>query len=434
MTTHSATPRRPRAGRVLTATLVAGSIATGLGVAPALAGPEQGGTGTSPATPEQGGTTPTTPSNPEQGGTTPAPAPAPAPEPTPPPEATYNPGPGSVPSPPQEAPYQAPPTTPNYDTTYNPAPPQPYTLPKPTPPVRPIAPPPKKIRVGNFVSDIPQGMSQRDATSVNEWSAYVESKLAQGLISVGVPEDEASRQAAATVIGVALGGTTGAIALGVPAAVTGAVGGAIIGGIGGAIIGSTLPLPVPGAQTLPGAAIGAGVGAAAGAAALGIPAAVVGAVGGGALGGIVAHTLGAGDPGAHPRQPSLPGQPAPHQQRPAPPKVAPPLPNPGGNQFELKVPAPQAQKAGLPAVDYQVNVHGDVHTSATVGDRTVSTGWSAGQAQAPYKALGAAAPQVAATARQLTKQGADHLQKIMPNVHVSWPQETPPAHTAPARR
>ena len=46
--------------------------------------------------------------------------------------------------------------------------------------------------VGNVVADIPAGMSQRDVNSINAWSAYGEAKIAQGLISVGVPEDEAN--------------------------------------------------------------------------------------------------------------------------------------------------------------------------------------------------------------------------------------------------
>ena len=68
-------------------------------------------------------------------------------------------------------------------------------------------------------------LTDRQRVSINEWSAYGEAKIAQGLISVGVPEDEASRQAAATIIGVALGGTAGAAAAGIPAAVVG--GGAV---------------------------------------------------------------------------------------------------------------------------------------------------------------------------------------------------------------
>ncbi|MCZ4538514.1 hypothetical protein O4159_24315, partial [Gordonia terrae] len=101
--------------------------------------------------------------------------------------------------------------------------------------------------------------------------------------------------------------------------------------------------------------IGAAAGAAIGAAALGIPAAIVGGVAGGTAGGLLAHALGAGDPGANPRQPGLPGQPDPNRRAPQPHRPQPaPLPNPGANQFELHLPADQATKAGLPAVHYQV--------------------------------------------------------------------------------
>ncbi|ASR05627.1 hypothetical protein [Gordonia rubripertincta] len=382
------------------ATVLTSSMAIGLGMAaaPALAVPQQGGVTPDGSTPQQGGVTPA---------------------PTPPPAVTA-PGPGSLPAPPQEAPYQAAPT-PDYDTTYTPVAPQQWSAPRPAPPVRPIAPPPEKIRIGNFVTDIPDGLSRRDVNSINAWSAYGEAKIAQGLISVGVPEDEASRQAAATIIGVMAGGTAGAVTLGVPAAVTGAVGGALIGAPVGAIIGATMfPVPFPGANTAPGAGIGAAAGAAIGAAALGIPAAVVGAVAGGTLGGLLAHALGAGDPGANPARPGLPGQ-----QPPAAP-ARPALPNPGANQFEVHIPADQAAKSGLPAVDYTVTNRGDVNVSANIGGQQISAGWTAEQARAPYAALGPAGKQVEQTASSLTRQGADAL-KNLPNVKITWPQEHKPA-------
>ena len=392
------------------ATVLTSSMAIGLGMAaaPALAVPQQGGV--EPSAPQQGGVTPDG-STPQQGGVTPAP--------TPPPAVTA-PGPGSLPAPPQEAPYQAAPT-PDYDTTYTPVAPQQWSAPRPAPPVRPIAPPPEKIRIGNFVTDIPDGMSRRDVNSINAWSAYGEAKIAQGLISVGVPEDEASRQAAATIIGVMAGGTAGAVTLGVPAAVTGAVGGALIGAPVGAIIGASFfPVPFPGANTGPGAGIGAAAGAAIGAAALGIPAAVVGAVAGGTLGGLLAHALGAGDPGANPARPGLPGQ-----QPPAAP-ARPALPNPGANQFEVHIPADQAAKSGLPAVDYTVTNRGDVNVSANIGGQQFSAGWTAEQARAPYAALGPAGKQVEQAASDLTRQGATAL-KNLPNVKITWPQEHTPA-------
>lgn len=418
---------RPRDGhtftshRMIAAAVVAGTLATGFAAGPALAEPEQGGTGQS--TPEQAGTT-STPQAPEQGGTS---------TPTPTPRVT-EPGPGFIPSPPQEAPYQpyvAPQTysEPTYERPYTPAPSRPYTAPRPTAPVKPIAPPPEMMRVGNYVvpvKDIKKqvpGITQAQINSINEWSAYGEAKIAQGLISVGVPEDEASRQAAATIIGVMGGGTAGALALGVPAAVTGAVGGGLIGAGVGAAIGSTLVVPFPGANTGPGTLIGAGAGAAIGAAALGIPAAVVGGVAGGTVGGLLAHALGAGDPGANPAQPRLPGQPAPQ------PRTAPQPAPTGPNQFEVRLAAPDAARAGLPAVDYQVNVRGDVSASVDVAGQTVRAGWSGEQARAPYSALGAGGAKAQETVRQWTEQATDQLSKAVPGLHVAWPgQQKTPAH------
>lgn len=369
----------------VTAAALAATIATGVGAGVAQGVPEQGGT---------------TPNNvPEQGGT----MSGDAPQQTVP---IVEPGPGSIPGPPREAPYQpytAPDST-NCEDAYSPMPQERLTAPRPVRPVRPIAPPPKKIRIGNFVSDIPQGMSIRDVNSINAWSAYGESKIAQGLISMGVPEDEASRQAAATIIGVMMGGTAGAVTAGVPAAVVGGVGGAVVGAGVGAVIGYSLG----GVNVGPGALIGAGVGAVAGAAVLGIPAAVVGAVTGGTIGGLIAYTLGAGDPGADAREPW-------QQDRPGAPRTA-PLPNPQGNQFELRLSPDEARQVGLPAVDYVVTTRGDVRGQVA----GLRFGWSAEQARAPYRVLGAQAERVA---RDLTKQGAAQLKSTIPGVDIAWPQE-----------
>ena len=226
---RTAPPATPFVGTVLAALMVSGSFGATLLVDSPAAAYEQGGIdqGETDDGFEQGGV---------GGGGDDATPPVAPPQQTAP-SYNYNPGPGAIPAPPREAPYRpyADPQAynqPNYDTVYNPAPPQAYTLPRPVAPVRPIAPPPKTLRVGNFLVEEDQlkrdapWLTDRQRVSINEWSAYGEAKIAQGLISVGVPEDEASRQAAATIIGVALGGTAGAVALGVPAAVTGGVGGA----------------------------------------------------------------------------------------------------------------------------------------------------------------------------------------------------------------
>ncbi|WAC57598.1 hypothetical protein OVA31_10365 [Gordonia sp. SL306] len=392
----------------MTSAALAASIAAGVGAGLAQAAPEQGGTSPSDTAPQQGGTTPDAPA-PEQGGTTPTPQVAPA----------YTPGPGSIPGPPQEAPYQsyvAPDSGTSYEDAYTPLPSQPLRVPRVVKPVRPIAPPPKKIRVGNFVSDIPKGMSQRDVTSVNEWSAYGEAKIAQGLISVGVPEDEASRQAASTIIGVMTGGTAGAVTLGIPAAVMGAAGGAVIGTGVGAVAGAVYNGVIFGPPGAPiggvaGAGIGFAAGAAIGAAGAGAAGAAVGAVLGGTAGGALAYALGAGDPGAHPKDPWKQNEPkAPNAK---------PLPGSGGNQFEYRLAAHDARKSRLPAVDYVVNHRGDV--TVTVG--AWKANWSVEEAVAPYALLGAGAPQGENSARNMTKQHSDQIRSAVPGGEVNWPQE-----------
>ncbi|MEE4025095.1 hypothetical protein V1Y59_18570 [Gordonia sp. PKS22-38] len=390
----------------VTSAALAASIATGMGAGLAYAVPEQGGT--SPSVPEQGGITPSQ-DPPVQGGTTPSPDVAPV----------NVPGPGSLPAPPQEAPYQpyvepSTYTAPTYEDAYNPVPERPLSAPKPSAPVRPIAPPPEKIRVGNFITDIPEGMSEKDVNSVNAWSAYGEAKIAQGLISVGVPADEASRQAASTIIGVMTGGTAGAVTLGIPAAAMGAVGGAVIGAGVGAIYNGVVFSPlVPGsALWWPmvglGAAAGAGIGVAAGGAAGAVAGGALGAALGGTAGGALAYALGAGDPGANPDAPWLD-----EQGREA-------LPNPDANQFELKLSPEDAQKVGLPSIDYVVNSRGDVQMSIA----GFETGWSVEQAMAPYGVLGAGA---ADSARDATKQRTDQAQNSIPDLHVEWPQESAPS-------
>ncbi|MCX2966368.1 hypothetical protein [Gordonia aquimaris] len=406
----------------LTSAAVAASIAVGFGAGMAQAAPHQGGTSPSDTAPQQGGTTPEQ-AAPQQGGTTPTPEVVPV----------VVPGPGAIPAPPQEAPYQpyvqpSTYTAPTYEESYDPVPQRPLTAPKPVAPVRPIAPPPEKIRVGNFITDIPEGMSEKDVNSVNAWSAYGEAKIAQGLISVGVPEDEASRQAAATIIGVMTGGTAGAVALGIPAAAMGAVGGAIIGtGVGAVAGGIYNAVTFAGVNVIPGfgpigymnaiglgALAGAGIGLAAGGAigAVGVGAAgaAVGAALGGTAGGAVAYALGAGDPGANPDEPWQPGDPE-----------STPLPNPDANQFELTLSREDAQKASLPPVAYVVNSRGDVDASIAGFDLN----WTAEQAMAPYGVLGAGA---AKSAQQATKQRTEEAKKSIPNLHVAWPQEIAPVN------
>jgi len=386
----------PGAGAVKTrATVVsvAATIAVGTAFASqAMADPEQGGV--TPSGPSQGGVTPSAPT--QQIGVAPQPVPDP------------DPGPGLIPDPPQEVPYRQ---LPSYDGGVGAMPQQTPNVIGRAAPVAPIAAPEGTVRIGTFIEKKPGWLSDRDARSINRWAAYGEAKISQAWRAAGVPDKEADRRAAATILGVAVGGTTGATVLGVPAAIIGGAGGAGIGAITGAIIGTSPAFG--GAMTGPGALLGAGIGAAVGAATLGIPAALVGAVGGGLLGGVIGQVYGVGDPKADPNQPLLPWQ---EEQLDNSPKV-----------YRFTLPSRDAQRAGLPEVDYTVNVHGDVR--AQVGGSTLT--WSGAQAQGPYGALGGGADAARKTVNDWTKQAGNALGHQLPGLAITYgPAATPP----PAKR
>lgn len=409
---HKAPSGRPIMHAGIAAFMATGMV-LGSGVVHAV---EQGGV--TPGGNEQGGVTPAEPA-PEQGGVSPAPeAPAPAPAPAPS-------GPGLVPGPPPGPvdPVPVAPTPPSYDDGYNPMPSGPLHTPRPTAPVKRKVAPPDHIRVGNFMMPVkdlpplPMKNSDRDKAivSVNDWSSYTEAEITRFLISVGVPEDEASRQAAAAMIGVVGGGGIGfmagftatAIVVG-PVAIPVATGiGCAIGSIGGN------PVSLLG---------GCGIGLASGAAVTVAAATGVGAATGTAgavTGGILGWLLGAGDPGANPKRPKLPWEnPGPGKHR-QPETVR--IVNPEANQYEVHMPAAVAKKSGLPPVDYVVNKRGDV--AVNVGGAKV--GWSAEQAQAPIKALNSVAPGADRVINQGVRAASRELAKAVPGLDVQWPQEGP---------
>lgn len=377
------------------AILIAASLALGTATA-----------GVTNAAPQQGGIAP-----PEQGGITPGPE-APAPAPAPQPQPQYNPGPGIVPGPPPGQ-YEQAPAQPNYENAYNPAPPGPIHAPRATPPVKRKAPPPDMVRVGNFTMPVKQlpNVKDRDkyVNSVNEWAAWGEAEIARFLISIGIPEDEASRRAAATIMGaVAAGGVGGAIAFTATTIIVGIVTIPIGAAIGA---GASSIIPTPGGP-VGGGLIGAGGGLAV-AVGAGSVAALVTALGAGLVGGLIAYTLGAGDKNAHPKKPWE--QEGPHRKG----RV---LANPDGNQFEFEVSPEEAKKMGVPAATYVVNKRGDV--SGNIGG--IEFGWSAEQAQAPIKALGPAAPAVERAINDGTRTVTDAVKNALPGVVVNWPQEKRP--------
>lgn len=180
---------------------------------------------------------------------------------------------------------------------------------KPAPPM--ILPEPGIIRVGSRQWVKPPWITMAEMNSINRWSAYIESRIAQYWLNqinpaTGKPftQSEADRRAASMVVGGLAGGAVGGaagFAIGVvPGAAVGGVAGAGVGALAGAGIGAGVVaaglaplnafLPIAGTGIWVnavglGALAGAGTGAAAG------------AVGGAALGGLIGGTL-VGVPGA----------------------------------------------------------------------------------------------------------------------------------------
>lgn len=417
---------QPPAGRHLSqigiAALLAGSMIVGAGVvAPAAhADPQQ--PGLNQGAPSQPGLNPGPQQDQQQPGLTPS-QPAPAPAPVAP---SYNPGPMGAPSAPYAPPSEhvSPDYSPTYPNSYSPVPTAPIHAPNGNAPkVKRIAPKVDTLRVGNFerdIKDLPDFPNKvKTVDWANGWASYSEQEIANFLISIGIPEDEASRQAAATVMAAAAGGAIGgAIGFTTTTIIVGTVAvpiGATIGGL----VGSTMGNPV---SILGGAGLGAagGLAVAVGAGAVvGTGTAIIGAVIGGALG----YALGTGDPGGKAKKPhdSLPQREMPGKHR-----KAEPLPNPAGNQFELHLNKSDAKQAGLPAVDYVVTQRGDVNV--TVGNTQV--GWTAEQGQAPIKALGPAAPAVTKVINDVTRDVTDQAAKAINGLQVSWPQLEKPAKSS----
>lgn len=409
------------AGRITSAFAVAVSMSLLLG-GTAYAAPEQGGT--TPGAPEQGGTTDaapeqggTTDAAPEQGGTTPPPAP-PAPQ-----APSYTPGPMGVPAAPSapDSEHIAPPV-PEYNNSYNPGPPAGGFRPTPNePPVKRIAPKPKTFRAGNLVIpekdivDFPNKRAWIDWG--NGWTAWGEQTIANELIKLGVPRDEATRQAASAVVGAVAGGAIGgAISFTATTIVVGTFS-VPIGAAIGAGIGSTMGNPI---SILGGAGLGAGAGAG-GALGAGLAAGAAGAALGAAVGGAAGYLLGAGDPGATVKNP--PGR-LPDGDRggqPRSPETTVQIVNPEAGQFEVHMPAPVAQKAGLPAVDYVVTNRGDVNLQ--VG--SAQYGWTAEQAQAPITVVETVLPGTERAINNGVRAAGKELQKAVPGLNVTWPQEKP---------
>lgn len=401
--------------------LVGGTLTAGA----VSAAPQQGGINApEPSAPQQGGINPTPAPPQQQGGITPT-QPEPA-APTPP-APSYNPGPMGLPSAPSAPPSaHVAPDAPTYEGNYNPVPVAPIHAPNPSAPkVKRIAPKPKTLRIGNFeekVDNLPDFPNKtRTIDWANGWSSYGEQEIANFLISIGIPPDQATRQAAATIAGAAAGGALGGtIGFTTTTIFVGTFTVPIGAGVG-ALLGSTMgnPVSILGGAGL-GAAAGAGVAVGTGVA-VGSVTAIIGALIGGGLG----YALGTGDPGGKVKRPNdnLPQQDAPGKHR----KVE-PLPNPDGNQFEVRLAKDDAAKAGLPPVDYVVSQRGDV----TLDVAGTEVNWSAEQAQAPIKALGPAAPVAEKVINDVTRTVTTEAQKAISGLQVTWPQLDPKPAKKPA--
>ncbi|WP_051637627.1 hypothetical protein [Rhodococcus sp. UNC363MFTsu5.1] len=158
--------------------------------------------------------------------------------------------------------------------------------------VAPIEAPKERLRIGDYVSDQPNWLSDEYLNRTNNTSAVIEAQVNTFWKSIGVDASRSDRIAAATVGGAAAGAVTGAVTAGVPFAVGGALIGGTIGGNAGLAVGNAF---IPGFGWVAAGPVGTAAGAAIGAAAAGIPAAAVGAVVGGVAGGAAGTAFGAGD-------------------------------------------------------------------------------------------------------------------------------------------
>lgn len=389
------------------AALVAASMAFGAvaGTGDAFAAPRQGGIGGGEA-PRQGGFGGDAQGERLQGGITPTPAPEQTPEPVP--EAVPHvppptPGPGGLPAAPTAPPTEWTAVPPSYHGGYDPTPRVIHAPDPAAPRVKRIAPAPQTLRIGNFerpnkdIPDFPNKAAYIDWA--NGWAAYAEQQIANTLISMGMAEeDEASRQAAAIVMGAAGAGAIGGAVAFTATTVTVGLFSVSIGAYAGGLTGGPT-------GALGGAAIGAGVAVGAGAAA-GLGTAVVA----GLIGGVAGWALGSGDKGHDAPRPDALPQTAP--------RVTPgPAPATGPNQFEVRLDENAAAQAGLPPVEYVVTGRGDVGLSA--GGARI--GWTAEQAQAPIQALGSAAPAVEKAIDDGVVAAAEVAREIVPALRVEWP-------------
>ncbi|WP_072691486.1 insoluble domain protein [Rhodococcus marinonascens] len=167
----------------------------------------------------------------------------------------------------------------------------------------PIQAPEDKIRIGRYVADRPNWVSEDTAARTNGQTAVVEAQVTDFWRSTGLDADEAQRLSAAQLGGGAAGAVAAATAAGVPSAIVGGLVGGTIGGT--SAVGLAGPVLTP-LGVIPAGVVGTAAGAGIGAAVAGIPAAVGGALAGGAAGVVTATVYGTGDLG-EPLEAVIPG-------------------------------------------------------------------------------------------------------------------------------
>jgi len=286
--------RHPAARQGTAAAVVAAAVAVGIALAPSAMADPGGQAGIT----DGGGQAGITDGGGQAGITTPS-TPPPAETAPPQPEPNYW---VEPPAQYQNIQYQP---LPNYDYNTNTYTPPAYTdttptdytqlhLPGPVEVIAPIIAPRDTLRIGTFHIEQPNWVSDIDLERTNNTTAVIESAVATGWNSFGVPVDKASRDAASQVGATAAGALGGGLALATPFTIGGALAGGTIGGNIGMGLGNVF---VPGIGWVAGGLAGTAVGAGTGALLLGGPAFVVGAVGGGMAGFTTALAYGAGELG-----------------------------------------------------------------------------------------------------------------------------------------
>jgi hypothetical protein len=195
-----------------------------------------------------------------------------------------------------------------YDAPVTPATFSELHLPVAVEPVAPIEAPKERLRLGDYVSDQPNWMSDTVLERTNNTAAVYEAQMNTFWRSTGLEASRADRIGAATIGTAAVTGIGAAAAAGATGAVVGALIGGTIGGTSALeLLGPPVLVAVAANPLLAPIAITPGVaataaGAAIGAVVVGVPTAVVAGVGGAAVGAAHGLAFGAGDTLGEPKE------------------------------------------------------------------------------------------------------------------------------------